>query len=236
MNDNQLQLLASELASDPLGLGFKRGGEWLPDQACAELLNAENGTAFRSSVTPAEVKGCLALGDWRALDPESKTFFTLQMEREKLDFSAGSLRADLGLLFPPGTATGDAIVALVTRADSRAEAVLGERNKVDAAQIERAKRVSEGLHPDHRDESEPIMAKLFAEKRAKEAADAALVVAAVQAELAAAKPEERVAKQAELAAAQAIRAEKERVRDEHPVKAVEATAEVAKAKVANGKH
>lgn len=203
MNDQKLQQLADTLASDP---SFHDKGEWLSDHQCAVALNgAPPVTISRNNVAPKEVLACILPSVWKALDQADRDLLQLILAGDKpVDFTNALTQATFDELFPAGTVTGDALLAVVRRTVAPTEAAYGR--EVNAADIERAKRVSEGLHPDVRSPDEPVMAKLFAEKHAKEAQDEIELIgkgapdparlAAAQAKRAAAQ-----AKLAELAAA-----------------------------------
>ena len=222
MNDQQLQQLADTLASDP---SFHDKGEWISDHQCAVALNGSSPvTILRNNVAPKEVLACILPSAWKALDQADRDLLQLILAGDKpIDFTSALTQATFNELFPPGELTGQALLTVVQRTVAPTEAIYGR--EVNAADVERAKRVAEGLHPDVRSPDEPVMAKLFAEKHAKEASEEIDLIGK-----GAPDPARLAAAQAKRAAAQAKLAE---LATAKPLKALERVAAKAK-KVTRG--
>lgn len=149
MADTKLEALAAEIAAEPSNRDGK--GEWLSDRDVADALNAKTRTIVRNRVPVQEVLKSIDLAEWEALPDARRQFLVLVLSTDKpLDFTAPHFSSAVDACFPAESTTGTALLSVSRRDGSRAEQLLGEGTIVSHADIERAKRVSDGKDPDTR--------------------------------------------------------------------------------------
>lgn len=174
MAESKLEALATELAATAENRDPK--GVWISDRDVAAALNAKTQTIVRTRVPVQEVLASIDLAEWEALPDARRQFLVLVLSSDKpLDFTAPHFAAAVDACFPRDTATGTALAMVSSKAGSRAEALLGDGAVVTAADVERAKRVSEGKDPDTRSAVE-LTALVALEAKAIEASAEALGV------------------------------------------------------------
>jgi hypothetical protein len=124
-----LQVIYSELVSDPLHIGY--AGKGPVDQAA--LLNAPSPTGFTVPVTSVSmdaVKGCFTLNDWEALyqaHPSYIWYFVAMATSKEVNLASSRLVANIEQALnptganPPSSPTLLALQALSRRRGSRVE-------------------------------------------------------------------------------------------------------------------
>ncbi len=138
-----LVALRAELDADPKALGYAL--LWTQSngpEAVAARLNEANtvpaDTIFKSYVTMEDFLAEIVLADYNALTAAQKTALDQFARGTRIKTGSANMRATIGALFP-ASATRTALIALASRAASRAEVLWGENARVTDVQVADAK-------------------------------------------------------------------------------------------------
>lgn len=111
-----LRALKTEITSDPVGIGY--AGK--PDAEVAALLNEPlRPNLNRESLTPSEFVQAIDPAEFFALTQAQRDWIALVASTEDI-FPIGNVRAGLITVFPAGTSTRAALLALLRETGSRA--------------------------------------------------------------------------------------------------------------------
>lgn len=114
MTPAQLAILKTELTTDPLG---RYAG--LDDAQAAERLNVPDRTTDRDTLHSGELIASIVSAEYTALTANQKDYVRLVAMAESLPIT-GTLRSELGGIFPAGSQTRGNLVALLRAPGSRA--------------------------------------------------------------------------------------------------------------------
>lgn len=134
--------LATEIQTDPLGLGYAAHVAGGNDSAIADLLNLFRVGIFvdRNFITGNEFLDAVVQADYNALAANSdarpwvKTLATMG----QIDVKSANVRAIVAAIFPAGSETRANLIALQTRQGSRAEQLFGIGVSVSFLDVARA--------------------------------------------------------------------------------------------------
>lgn len=133
-------VLASEIASDPRGLGFAGRS----DYDIASLLNVPGGsgeTIFRSYVDTEDIVAGIVRAEYDALAAAGKTYLNeVVLKARRVKTGDATLRGQVAALFGAGTTTRANLTAVASRPASRAEVLFGEGVSVSDSDVVRALR------------------------------------------------------------------------------------------------
>jgi hypothetical protein len=128
-----LTALRTEIDTDPKALGFAalRTQTNAPEALAARLNEpgASAETLFKSYVLLEDALAEIVLSEFNALTAAQKTALDQFFRGVSLKTGSANMRTTLGALFPAG-ATRTALIALASRAASRAEALWGEGTSI----------------------------------------------------------------------------------------------------------
>jgi len=135
-----LQALATELATDPLTLGY---GAALTDSDKVAILNLRSGlgaaNVFRSDVTTAEIINAIVAADFAALTTLQISKLNLILSVSILDTTKANIRTIFLGIFTGMAATITALTALAQRTGSRAEILWGYGTVITEQQVSDSK-------------------------------------------------------------------------------------------------
>lgn len=135
-----LQALADELTSNPLGLGYT--GD---DAADAGLLNdpgASGETVRRSAIPMGEIYGQIDWdGEYLAMTPEKREAFQVITSTEYLDVTSQHIRDAFVAIFGAGSTTLGGLQSILDRDASRAEILFGVGVRVSPSHVADARRL-----------------------------------------------------------------------------------------------
>ena len=141
-----LQELYDEIVADPFALGYVVGGNWIGDQAIADIMNDNtNGGASdvrRTSVPMKEIFAEVVWPDFITLSAERQNCFKLITSTSVLDASSPNIIDAFVAIFGAGSETLTALNALTLKVGSRGEVLWGEGTQVTASQVARAENLS----------------------------------------------------------------------------------------------
>lgn len=127
-----LQILKTELATDPLALGY--AGKTAAQKA--SLLNTTQRTISRTLINAYEIINATVPAEWAALTADEKNRYATLTGAGQVDASNANVRAAFLAMFAAGTTTRSNLAALQNQTVSRAvELGLGtvtEQNVIDA--------------------------------------------------------------------------------------------------------
>lgn len=118
MTNEQLQVLADELASDPLSRGYST----MNDVEVSDSLNEPGREVDRSSLDTGLVMSAIVDTEFLALQEAAKEFLSLLVLAQNVPLT-DTLKSNLGRIFPAGSETRANLIALVKRSGSRAEEI-----------------------------------------------------------------------------------------------------------------
>lgn len=118
--------LANEINNDPMTLGYAGKS----DYEIATILNtagASGETLFKSYTLVEDIIACIVRSEYDALAAAGKTYLNeVVLKSAKVKTGNETLRNQIGGLFAAGTATRTNLIAVASRAASRAEILFGE--------------------------------------------------------------------------------------------------------------
>jgi hypothetical protein len=137
--------LAAELDNDPKALGY----EVMVDSngnhdvgLVTEALNTpgrSGETLIADRVETETIAGAIVRTEWNSLPADAKTFLAdVVLSGPWVRTGSATMRANLAALFPAGSQTRDAMIALASRPAARAEILFGADGLVTAGQVEEA--------------------------------------------------------------------------------------------------
>lgn len=136
-----LTQIRTEIDTDPKTLGYSTlWAQTNGSEAVAARMNeagASAETLFKSYVPMEDVLAEIVLAEYNALSAAQKTTADQFLRGTRIKTSSANMRATVGALFPAGT-TRTALIALASRAASRAEALWGEGIRVSDTEVANA--------------------------------------------------------------------------------------------------
>lgn len=126
--------LKTEITTDPVALGY--AGK--TDEAIADLLNRQNRTPNRDSISGGMIAANVIKSEYAALSAADKAYFNMLIPAVDMPLTT-TLKTELAALFPAGSATRTNLAAAVKRTGSRAEELgLGRVTPSDVADAKRS--------------------------------------------------------------------------------------------------
>jgi len=137
-----LTALRTELQTDPNGHGYEPFVAGGADAEVASLLNRVRGTitVFRNDITGAELVGAVVLVEYAALLAAQREFLNTLILAGRVDVTNATTRANLASVFAAGATSRVNLVALASRAGSRAEQLFGTGVAVSSDDVAKALR------------------------------------------------------------------------------------------------
>lgn len=122
-----LAALNSEIINDPAAIGYATPRQAGDDVGVANLINAVQGTitVFRNNVGPTEVLGNTTVSGYSALTAAQQGYYNDIVGLPFIDATNATLRTNLATMFPAGSPTRTALLAVAQRNGSRAEQLWG---------------------------------------------------------------------------------------------------------------
>lgn len=133
--------LKAELVNDPVGLGYAPH-RWGNSSALAALLNAPRAGAadvWNPGVDTDKLRSRVAKSDYVALSADDRAFLAFLLGGDSLDTSLAQVQTDAGALFPAGSATRTAWLAVARRKPSRAEELWGVGTVIRVSDVDAAR-------------------------------------------------------------------------------------------------
>jgi hypothetical protein len=125
LTETQLEILKTELATDPAGLGYTSD-----DPTCATLLSTvglSGETIDREVIDGQELSAAVVMSEYMVLSAaEQRAWMTvLAAGSGQIDVSNTNIRSQIQAIWGAGTTTRANLVALQTRGASRTEVLFG---------------------------------------------------------------------------------------------------------------
>lgn len=111
-----LQVLKTELTTDPLGRGYAG----MSDEQAATSLNTANRQPFRETLTGGMIAASVVLSELAALTPENQNYVIALFGAGEMPLT-DNLKSELSAVFPNPSNTRTNLIALLKRPGSRAE-------------------------------------------------------------------------------------------------------------------
>ena len=145
LNPDQIPTLQTELAADPMGLGYNEGQpDEMPDGLVADTMNLvrEGDPAYvvRRGVVPTyEIQSRLDYVEVAGLQAGARQALEILVSGEQIDISSDNVRQAIATWFPPASDTRAMLATYQNRAGSRAEVVFGVNSVVDHMDVAHAR-------------------------------------------------------------------------------------------------
>lgn len=132
--------LATEINTDPTGLGLVALRDAGSDQAIADALNLARATITvnRNDISAKELMAAVVLAEYTALTQASRDLWQALLTIAPLDAQDTQTKATVAAIFGAGTTTRTNLQALATRTGSRAEQLWGTGTRIQALDVSRA--------------------------------------------------------------------------------------------------
>jgi hypothetical protein len=138
---SDLGILASEINTDPDGLGYAPSTDGSRDEIIADMLNAAT-TAYivdRDTVGNGEIVEAVASSEWDSLTANNQRLFLAQVSPETIQNTART-KAAFATIFPAGTLSRANLLELVQRSGSRIEDLFGTGSRCATVHVSAALR------------------------------------------------------------------------------------------------
>lgn len=133
--------LAAEITNDPTGMGYAAPFAAGNDSAVAGLLNSlvDGATVDRQLVEGWEIVNAVIPAEYAALTAPAREYLRMVVSPAWVQLAPGGTRSGLAVLFGGGTTTRANLLALTTRAATRAEVLFGLDMTIVAADVAQAR-------------------------------------------------------------------------------------------------
>jgi len=124
MNPEELQILKTEINTDPEALGYSgQTDQWITDKL--NEIGASNETISRGAIDAYEVVSACVFSELNVLSDKQQEQLSFIVSAGQVDTSDAKVKAIFAGLFN-GTQTATNLLALATRSASRAEVLFGQ--------------------------------------------------------------------------------------------------------------